>query len=144
MVMFLGNPERHFVKALNISGTTLLRGTPVVFDTQTPDGIRVTLPVAATIGLFFGVTYGLLNTTADVPDGQYARFQVGGYCDYARVIGDGASTTAIGDKLKLVAAQSYFTRAAAPDGLPAFAIAVEVVSIGAAVAARKVILNGVW
>lgn len=130
------DPGREIILMRNASGSTLLRGTPVTLDTVTLDGVRVTSVItAALLSIFVGVAF------EDIPDGSYGRFQKRGYCDYARVAGHGANATAIGDLLVMVAAQTYLQRSGAGSGVIGQIIALEVVGIGAAVAARKVWLG---
>lgn len=130
------DPGREIVMMRNVSGSTLLRGTPTILDTVTLDGVRVTSVVtAALISVFSGIAF------EDIPDGSYGRFQKTGYCDYARVAGHGSNATAIGDILALTAAQTYLTRLAAGSGAINQIISLEVIGIGAAVSARKIWLG---
>lgn len=130
------DPGRPLVLHRNVSGGILLRGTPVIIDTATIDGVGVTSVVtSALVSLFAGVAF------EDLSDGDYGRFQVAGYCDYARVAGHGVNPTAIGDVLTLTSGQTYFTRLSAGSGAIWQATSLEVVGIGASVAARKVWLG---
>lgn len=130
---------QNFIIYRNVSGSTLLRGTPVVISSAIVDGVGVTLPAAATLSLFQGIVEN------DLADGEYDRVQVGGWCDYARVGNHTVNATAIGDVLACVAGQSYLQRIAAGDGRPAFALSLEVIPANGVVtvASRRIQLGGI-
>lgn len=137
------DPGQSLVLLRNMSGQTLLRGSAVILDTQTLDGVRVTIPSAGKLGLFKGILWGDSDGPADLVDGAYGLFQTGGYCDYALVANHGANNTVVGDVLGLVAGQVYLQRLAAGDGRPAFAHALEAIASNAVISssARRVDLG---
>lgn len=131
------DPGQTFIVYRNASGTTLLKGTPVVLDPATADGVAITIPAAATLSSFLGIV------EEDLADGEYGRVQNSAWCDYARVANHASNATAIGDVLGMLAGQTYLQRIAAADGRPAFAISYTAIAANGVITpvARKVWLG---
>ena len=85
--------DKVFVNFLNVQAVTANSGDSVVWDTGTPDGVRATQPITATLGLFVGIV------DVDVPAGNYGLAQVYGYRASALVTNETNVTLALGDIL---------------------------------------------
>jgi hypothetical protein len=148
MVVFdrpnITDPERKFHIFRNASGGVLARGTPVIINTATIDGVGVALAGAGLLSMFAGISFGPVGGAAgSIFDGEYGNFQWFGYCDYALVANHPSVATIIGDAVGLVSTKAYLQRIAAGDGLPKFAISLENIPANAVItpAARKVMLG---
>lgn len=81
-------------------------GDAVVWDISSPDGVRVTQPATATLGLFVGLVNGTVAASG------YGLAQVYGYKSVGNVSTDTDTGTA-GDILTCAAAADYLVIAAA-------------------------------
>lgn len=106
--------ERVFVIGYNVSAATITAGYAAVYDTSTADGVRVTKPATATLGLLVGIA------NKDIADSAYGLFQVEGYRASAYVTNDTSVAIAAGDILIPVNAQWYLARSGASDGKSGF------------------------
>lgn len=111
--------EKVFSIFYNVAGATITANYPAVWDVSTADGIRVSKPATATLGLFVGLA------NRDVADSAYGLFQQYGYRASAFVTQGTSVAVTAGNPLKLVAAQWYLTDAAVGDGLAGFIYAAE-------------------
>jgi hypothetical protein len=111
--------EKVFSVLQNVSGGTITANYPVVLDTATFDGVRVTQPATATLSLFVGIA------NADITNSGYGLVQCYGYRASANVSNGTAGGTdiAAGDILVPVNAAWYLARSAASDGKTGFVIA---------------------
>lgn len=106
--------ETAFAAVYNVAGATVSAGGVVVWDTATADGIRVTKPATAVLGLVVGVA-----PTA-IADSTVGIVQVYGYNSATYVTNHTATTVAIGDILIPVDAQWHLARSGASDGKSGF------------------------
>lgn len=97
-------PDKVFVNVLNVQAVTVQAGDVVAWDTSTPDGVRATQPVTATLSLFVGIC------DADIAASAYGLVQVYGYRAAALVTNDTSVTVAAGDILIPVTATDRLTR----------------------------------
>ena len=102
--------EKVFVICYNVAGATITAGYAAVWDTATPDGLRVMQPTTAT----FSLLVGLANQ--DIVDSSYGLFQVYGYRASGFVTNDTSVAIAAGDLLVPVTAQYRLARNAAGNG----------------------------
>lgn len=98
--------EAVFANVLNVQAVAVTDGEAVVWDVTSPDGVRVTQPATATLGLFVGLAVGTIAASA------YGLAQVYGYKSVGQYSTDTA-TGAAGDCLAPTAAQDYLTNAGA-------------------------------
>jgi len=106
--------ERVFIIGYNVSAATITAGYAAQYDTSTADGVRVTKPATATLGLFIGVA------NKDIADSAYGLFQAYGYRASAYITNDTSQAVAAGDILLPVNAQWYLDRSGASDGISGF------------------------
>lgn len=122
----------------NNSGEVIQRGYPVNFDARTfadTDGVKVSKPISGQENLFAGIAYETILV------GQYGRFQVSGWCDYALVLPDAGLETEIGHALFPVGGQWYLKTAGTSD-VGAMAVSMEFIDAGVTSPfARKVMLR---
>ena len=111
--------EKVFSMFYNVAGATITGNYPAVWDIGTPDGVRVTKPATATLGLFIGVA------NKDIADSAYGLFQQYGYRASGFVTNDTSVAITAGNPLKAVAAQWYLTNTGVGDGLAGFVYAGE-------------------
>jgi len=112
--------EKVFAMFYNVAGATITANYPAVWDSgASADGIRVTKPATATLGLFIGIA------NKDIADSAYGLFQNYGYRSSAFVTAGTSVAITAGNPLKLVAAQWYLTDGAVGDGLAGFIYAGE-------------------
>jgi hypothetical protein len=101
------DPERVFINVKNIYTTaSLAAGDVVCYDVATFDGVRVTQPLTANLGLVVGVAAETIATNG------YGLVQCWGYRDDVDV--DGTTGLAAGDVLKTANASfdlAYYTTA---------------------------------
>ena len=71
-----------FTVVKNATASALAAGDAVVWDIGTPDGVRVTAPIAATTSLFRGIVAEAIAASG------YGKVQVHGYCAAAKVLND--------------------------------------------------------
>ena len=103
----------------NVSGGAVSSGVPAVWDTGSPDGVRVTTPAAATLSALAGITGEAIASSG------YGQLQVYGYNTQAYLTNTTNTAVAAGDILKPVASVTYLTRAGASDGTTGFITAME-------------------
>ena len=124
--------EKVFLIVYNVAGATITANYPAVWDTGTADGVRVTKPATATLGLFVGLA------NKDIADSSYGMVQAYGYRASGFVTNDTTIAITAGNPLKCVAAQWYLTNGSTGDGLggmvyagEAYATAVTTLAAGA-------------
>lgn len=106
--------EKVFIIVYNATAGTITANYPVVWDTGTSDGVRVTQPATATLGLFVGLA------NKDITTLNYGLVQAYGYRASCYVTNDTSVAITAGNPLKCVAAQWYLTDAAVGTGLTGF------------------------
>lgn len=129
-----GNREAVFGVFYNVAGATITANYPAVFDTGTSDGVRVSKPATATLGLFVGLA------NADIADSSYGLFQMYGYRASGFVTNDTSVAVTAGNPLKCVAAQWYLVDTGVGAGTAGFVFAGEAyatATAGAVAAANK-------
>jgi hypothetical protein len=109
--------EKVFTVVQNVAGATITAGYACVWDGSSPDGVRVTKPVTATLSLFVGLA------NSSIADSSYGLVQVYGYKSQAYLTNDTSTAVAIGDILVPVNAQWYLDYSAASDGKSGFVYA---------------------
>jgi hypothetical protein len=86
----------------NVSGSTISAGAAVVWDVSTQvDGVRVTTPATATLGILAGITDESMANSA------YGRVQKHGYKSQAYVLPDGSVTMTAGSLIVASNGQTY-------------------------------------
>lgn len=98
--------EAVFANVLNVQAVSVTDGEVVAWDISSPDGVRVSQPATATLGLAVGLVVGTINASA------YGLAQVYGYKAVGQYTTDSA-TGAAGDGLIATAAQDYLSNNAA-------------------------------
>ncbi len=106
-----------FTVVQNISNGDLAAGDTVVWDSASPDGVRVTVAAAATLSLFRGIV------AEAIVDNAYGKVQVHGYCTTAKVTK--AVTVTAGDVLIPVATALYLIGTQTRTGTEGFIFAAE-------------------
>lgn len=114
--------DKVFVNILNNQASALSDGDVVVWNTSTPDGVRTTQPVTATLSLFVGIADGSVAASA------YGLAQAYGYKSAALVTDTTNQAIAAGDILIPVNAKDYLARSAASDGKTGFVFAAAAVT----------------
>jgi hypothetical protein len=111
-----------FTVAKNVTASTMTVGEAVVWDSGTPDGVRVTAPVATTLSLFRGIV-----AEAIVASG-YGKVQVHGYCAAAKVLNDITTAQTAGNILLIATNANVLggtSGSVAGDGKSGFVYALE-------------------
>ncbi len=133
-----------FTIVRNVSGSSKAAGQPVVWDiSASVDGVRVTVPVTATLSLFRGI---LVETLAD---SAYGRCQIHGYNSVAAVYNQYTTTIAAGDILIPSAASlAGLIWSSVGDGKSGFVYAAEALApvtqtTLSAAAAKKVLVRAI-
>jgi len=111
--------EKVFSMFYNVAGATITANYPAVWDTGTADGIRVTKPATATLGLFVGLA------NRDIADSAYGLFQQYGFRASGFMTNDTTVAQTAGNPLVCVAAQWYLKDAGVGDGKSGFVYAGE-------------------
>lgn len=106
--------ETAFAAVYNVAGATVSAGGVVVWDTATADGIRVTKPATAVLGLVVGVA------PVAIPDSTVGIVQVYGYNSATYVTNHTATTVAAGDILVAVDGQWHLGRSSTSTGISGF------------------------
>jgi hypothetical protein len=122
----------------NVSGATLAAGAIANFEDGTnADGVRVTVPATATLGLCAGVI------PAAIANNEYGFCLRSGYTASASVTNNTSVSVLGGDILVPVNAASYLARSAAADGKTGFFQAMELVATATtpAAALKKVLVK---
>lgn len=114
--------DKVFVNILNNQAAALSDGDVVVWNTSTPDGVRTTQAVTATLSLFVGIADGSVAASA------YGLAQAYGYKSAALVTDTTNQAIAAGDILIPVNAKDYLARSAASDGKTGFVFAAAAVA----------------
>jgi hypothetical protein len=104
--------DKVWVNVLNVQAVSVTDGECVVWDVVSPDGVRVSQPATATLGLTVGLVDGTIEASA------YGLAQVYGYKSTGSYSTDTITGTA-GDCLAPTAAQDYLTDVA-PGGASAY------------------------
>lgn len=129
--------DKVFVNCLNVQATQSDLGDVVVWDTSSPDGVRGTQPVSATLSLIMGIV------DTNIPASGYGLVQAYGYRSQALVTNDTSVAVAAGDILIPVTATDRLARSAASDGKTGFIYAGEAFATATTPAAvlKKVFLR---
>lgn len=143
----LAYPENVYSTIKNATGSSIAKGSAVVWDATALDGFSVMLPTTATLSLLVGV---LVETIAA---GAYGSVCIYGFRGAAATItahtaiygalvqndGGGGSDIAVGDILVPVNGQAYFARSAASDGKTGLVMAMQAYTKGTQVVAEKAV-----
>lgn len=114
--------DKVFVNILNNQTVSVTDGDAVVWNTSTPDGVRTTQPLTATLSLFVGLVDGT------VASGAYGLAQAYGYKSTSLIIGTTAQTIVAGNILVATNSADYLSFSAASDGKTGFVFAAETVA----------------
>jgi hypothetical protein len=106
--------DKVFVNILNNQTSALAAGDTVVWNVTTPDGVRTTQAVAATLNLLVGIADSATAAAA------YGLAQAYGYNSSTAVIDNKTTAFVGGTILKAVASQDYLEFSAAVDGTTGF------------------------
>ena len=120
--------DKVFVNVLNNQASALVDGDLIVWNTATPDGVRTTQPLTATLSLLVGVADGAIAASG------YGLAQAYGYKSVVAIIDSTTTAYAAGDILIPVTAKDYAARSAASDGKSGFLFAGEAVITDSTVA----------
>lgn len=118
--------EKVFVIQQNIAGASIPAGGSVVWDTGTPDGVRVAVPVTSTLSSLVGIA------NAAIADSAYGLIQAYGYRATATVINHTSVPIVAGDIMIPVTAVTYLARSGTADGKSGFVTAAAAVGTGSA------------
>jgi len=113
--------DKVFVNILNTQATALSAGDSVVWNGSSPDGVRTTQAVTATLNLFVGVADSAIAASG------YGLAQAYGYNSAALTIQNKTTAFAAGTILKAVTGQDYLQFSAAVDGTTGFVYSAEAV-----------------
>ncbi len=113
--------DKVFVNILNNQTVALADGDLVVWNVSSPDGVRTTQPVTATLSLFVGVADGAIAASG------YGLAQAYGYKAAVAHIDDTGTATTAGDIFVPVNTKDYAAYSAASDGKTGFLFAGEAV-----------------
>lgn len=114
--------DKVFVNILNNQASALSDGDAVAWNTSSPDGVRTTQPVTATLSLFVGLSEGSIAASA------YGLAQAYGYKSTASVTNTTNTAIVAGDILIPVTSVDYLNRSGASDGKTGFVFAAAAVS----------------
>ena len=122
-----------FTVVRNVTGGAVAKGEAVVWDTGTPDGVRVTKAASTTTTLFRGII-----TETTIADSAYGKALVHGYYASAKATNSATTPVVAGDVYAIVDAALYLERAAAGTGTSGCVFAAEAVATGATPASSAV------
>jgi len=111
--------DKVFVNILNNQTVALSAGDSVAWNVTSPDGVRTTQLVSATLSLFVGVADSAIAASA------YGLAQAYGYNSAALSLNHTSLATAAGDILIPVTGQDYVARSGASDGKSGFVFAAQ-------------------
>jgi len=114
--------EVGYARVKNVSGAAFAKGDVVAWDTSAPDGVRVTTPATAVLGLAVGALVAVLANNV------YGPCQVYGYSAYVYVTNHATQAIAAGDILIAVDAATHLARSGASDGKSGWFHAAEAVA----------------
>ena len=123
--------DKVFINIYNSQTTSVTDGMPVAWNVTSPDGVKTTQPVTATLSLLCGIVDGTIAASA------YGLAQAYGYKASVLVTGDSATTVAAGAILEPVTGQDRLIYSAASNGVSGLVMAGEAVATSGAVAAVK-------
>jgi len=115
-----------FTVVRNVTGAAVAKGEAVVWDTGTPDGVRVTKAATNTVTLFRGII-----TETSIADSAYGKALVHGYYASAKITNSATTPVAAGDVLALANGVLYLARSAAGTGTSGTVFAAAAVATGA-------------
>jgi hypothetical protein len=131
--------DKVFINILNNQAVSVTDGDLVAWNVSTPNGVRTTQPVTATLSLLCGVVDGTIAA------GAYGLAQAYGYKAACLVTGDPTHAIVAGDILlpdvTVGTEPDYAGWAAASDGTTGFLFAAEAVASSAAAAAVGVFIK---
>ena len=129
--------DKIFVNILNNQTVALSAGDFVAWNVATPDGVRTTQPVAATLSLLVGVADSAIAASA------YGLAQSYGYNSAALIIDNATTAFAAGNELLPLTGTDHVAYSTASTGLGGFVFAGEAVITDSTPAAvtKKVFLK---
>jgi hypothetical protein len=131
--------DKVFINIYNSQAAAVTDGDLVAWNTSSPDGVKTTQPITATLSLLCGVVDGTIAAAA------YGLAQAYGYRATCLVTGDPTTAIAAGDILIPDATvgtdPDYAGWSVASNGTSGFLFAAEVVASSAAAAAVKVFIK---
>jgi hypothetical protein len=126
-----GKCDRIYSVVQNVAAETIYAGYPVVLNVDSPDGITVSKPAAATLSLLLGIA------VSDIADDAYGKIMVHGYHTAACVTNATSVAVLAGNILIPVDNAWYLDRSGASDGLTGLVYAAESYATATAPAAGK-------
>jgi len=114
--------EVGYARVKNVSGGAYVKGDLVAWDISAPDGVRVSTPATATLGLAVG------PLVAALANGAYGAVQAYGYNANVYVTNHATQAIAAGSILVTVDAGTHLAYSAAADGKTGFFHAAEAVA----------------
>jgi hypothetical protein len=111
--------EKVFLIVYNIAGAAITANYPCVWDVSAPDGVAVSKPATATLGLFVGLA------NKDIANSAYGLVQAYGYRASGFVTNDTTVAITAGNPLKCVNAQWYLADTGVGAGTAGFVYAGE-------------------
>ena len=123
--------DRVFVNVYNSQAAATADGDALVWNTSSPDGVKTTQPLTATLSLFVGISDGAIGAAA------YGLAQAYGYKTYGLITNNTTVAVAAGDILIPVDQANYLNRSAASDGKTGFVFAAAAVATATTPAAAK-------
>jgi hypothetical protein len=131
--------DKVFVNIYNSQAASVTDGDLVVWNISSPDGVKTTQPITATLSLLCGVVDGTVAAAA------YGLAQAYGYKAACLVTGDSTTAIAAGDILipdvTVSGEVDYAGWSVVGNGTSGFLFAAEVVASSAAAAAVKVFIK---
>jgi len=114
-----------FTIVRNVSAAARAAGDSVVWDVlSTVDGVRVSVPVTATLSAFRGVI------AEAIPDSGYGKCQIHGYNSYAQVANNYTTALVAGHILIPISGQIYLGFGGASDGKSGFVVSADTFATG--------------
>jgi len=114
--------DKIFVNVLNNQASSVTDGDAIAWNVSTPDGVRTTQPVSATLSLLNGLAEGTIASSA------YGLAQAYGFKTAATVTNTTNTAIAAGDILIPVTGVDYLARSGASDGKSGFVFAAAAVA----------------
>jgi hypothetical protein len=78
--------DKLFVNVYNSQGSAVTNGDALVWNTSSPDGVKTTQPLTATLALFVGLAVGTIGA------GAYGLAQAYGFMDSAALVTNNTAT----------------------------------------------------
>lgn len=106
--------DKVFVNVLNNQSVAVADGDSLIWNISTPDGVRTTQPLSATLSLFVGLADGAIAASG------YGLAQAYGYKAVGAIINSDTVVIVAGDILIPVNSEDYLKRSGASDGLTGY------------------------